>query len=665
MKPAPPVPENAPVRYRALFLGLFLALALCALTPVNNTYRQATLLGGGHFPLAPFFVLLWLTLGAGLFRSLSGRVLFTGRELLVVFTLMILVSGIAYTGLARTFFINLTAPFRFATAGNHWQEILGPLLPASWYPRDLEAVRLLYDGLPGGHSMGWMEVARGIPWAAWARPLLVWSGFVLLCYFVMICMVNLFAPQWIENERMDFPLMAVPQLMEQAVDSGGLMGFFANRYFLTGLCITVALHLVNGLSFYYPSVPAIPTLILAGPYFPKYGLFSGFYKLKIYIYPAFIGFAFLVSRRISLSFWVFFLGGALFIGVLAVLGYAVPAAALGITFGPVLSRPEETQMIGAYFVFFLFLVWLARRHLADAVMTAFSRRAAPRTDSQWISTRFSFWGFVLGSAGVCLWLAHFGLGFLPALLLTAAFFILYLVATRIICQGGVAYFTLTAAPTDALFGLFGTRWISGAGVLAAAVVQKVLFVDLRESLMPSVLHATKLTEGRGGKSRILFFAALTLVLAIGVSLVAMLTLAHRYGVRELSMDWATGTTVAVYENVRVLAESPQGASHWVIVFSLMGAGVMLLLVAGYHRFTWWPVHPLGYLMAYSSAMRILWFSFFCGWAANSLCMRYGGVALFKKLRNFFIGLVVGDFLMGGAFALAGLFTSASYQVLPN
>ena len=58
-----------------------------------------------------------------------------------------------------------------------------------------------------------------------------------------------------------------------------------------------------GLHFYFPAVPQIPTLILAGPYFPKHGLFSGFHKLKIYIYPAFIGFAFLTSRQISFSFW--------------------------------------------------------------------------------------------------------------------------------------------------------------------------------------------------------------------------------------------------------------------------------------------------------------------------------------------------------------------------
>jgi hypothetical protein len=102
-----------------------------------------------------------------------------------------------------------------------------------------------------------------------------------------------------------------------------------------------------------------------------------------------------------------------------------------------------------------------------------------------------------------------------------------------------------------------------------------------------------------------------------------------------------------------------------VVFSLAGAVVMLVLVICYHRFYWWPIHPIGYLTAYSSAMWILWFSFFTGWLFNALCMRYGGVVLFKKLRNFFIGLIIGDFLMAGSWALYGLFSYASYQVLPT
>ena len=144
----------------------------------------------------------------------------------------------------------------------------------------------------------------------------------------------------------------------------------------------------------------------------------------------------------------------------------------------------------------------------------------------------------------------------------------------------------------------------------------------------------------------------------------MLALCYKFGIRELQFDWASRTTVSVYDNVYSLIEAPGDPSKWVLIFTLAGAAVMLVLVICYHRVYWWPIHPIGYLTAYSSAMWILWFSFLVGWSCNALCMRYGGVSLYKKLRFFFIGLIIGDFLMAGSWAIYGLFTYASYMALP-
>jgi hypothetical protein len=46
-------------------------------------------------------------------------------------------------------------------------------------------------------------------------------------------------------------------------------------------------------------------------------------------------------------------------------------------------------------------------------------------------------------------------------------------------------------------------------------------------------------------------------------------------------------------------------------------------------------------------------------------MRYGGVQLFKRLRYLFLGLIIGDFLMGGVWILVGFFGYESFQVLPG
>ena len=658
--------QDSIIRFRAILLGLAFAVAICVVTPFNNLYRQATPLGGGHFPLAPFYILLWLTILIAVFRKIfGGRTWLTGNELLVAWILMVLVSGIAYTGLVRSFFINLTAPYHFATVENRWEEVLHPLLPKAWYPQNRGAVEDLYNGISGGRRMGWGEVLRQIPWGAWITPLLVWGGFILLCYFFMICIVNLLSRQPIYNERMNFPLLGVPLLMEEALDQRGLGRFLSDRFLLAGLFIPVFLHLLNGLNFYFPSVPQIPTLILAGSYFGKTGLFSGFYKLKIYIYPAFIGFAFLASKQISFSFWFFFILGSLLIGFLSVIGLNIPAASLGVTFGPALSRPEETQMIGAYGVFFLFLFWLARHHMIGIVREALGFGKEDLSGTQWISIRWSFWGFVAGGFGIVLWCHYFGIPFLFSFLVVGAFFMVTLVAMRIICQGGIAYFTLSAAPIDGLLAFFGPKWFTSMGILVAGVVQKVLFVDLRESLMPSLMHASNITRKMVNRRMIIGGIAITLFAGVVVSFVSMLALCYKFGIRELQLDWATRTTIAVYENINSLIESPVKPGEWVLVFTAVGAVVMLILVICYHRVYWWPIHPIGYLTAYSTAMWQLWFSFFIGWLFNALCMRYGGVVLFKKLRMFFIGLIIGDFFMGGTWAIIGLFSDASYQVLPH
>jgi len=654
------------IRLRALLLGSVLALAICLITPFNNAYRQGTPLGGGHFPLAPFYFFMWLMIITALIRSIfKGRNLLTGKELLVSWSLMVLLSGIAWTGLARTFFINFTAPYHFASVENRWEEMLQPLLPNSWYPQSQEAITEFYNGLTGGRQMGWLEVFEKIPWDAWLGPLFGWAGFVLLCYIVLVCVVSLLSKQGLYNERINFPLLQVPLMMQQALDNHQLGRFFANRFLLAGILLPVCLHLVNGLNFYNPSVPSIPTLILAGNYFPKQGLFSGFYKLKIYIHPAFIGFAFLTSKQVSFSFWLFYIFGALFIGVLYILGLNIPAAALGVTFGPTIARPEETQMIGAYLVFFVFLAWLARFHFLEVLQKGFFLKNDKNVEQEWISTRWAFWGAIGGGTAIVVWCHYFGIPFLFSFIVVGAFFIFTLVATRVICQGGIAYFTLTAAPMDGIIAFFGTKFFTGVGLVVAGVVQKLLFVDLRESLTPSLLHTRKVTDKAANNRRIFYFIIAVLIAGIVVSFLAMLVLCYKFGVRELELDWATRTTVAVYDDINSLVESPMEASKWVTIFTLAGAVIMLILVVCYHRFYWWPIHPIGYLTAYSSAMRILWFSFFVGWLCNALCMRYGGVGLFKKLRNFFIGLIIGDFLMAGSWAIYGLFSYSSYLVLPN
>jgi hypothetical protein len=653
------------IRLRALISGLLIGVVLCGVTPFADSYLRTTPLAGGHFPLAAFFVLVSAMILLALLSRFTGRApLLSGSELLVAWVLMVVVSGIGYTGLVRTFFINISAPAHFADAGNAWANTLLPLLPEALYPRDATLLDSLYHGLPDKTKRDFFSTIAAIPWAMWLPLLAQWTVFILLVYVALFCIANLFADQWVVNERLNFPLLQTPQMMAEAYDQGRLFVFLRDPYLLVGLSLPLMLHTLGGLAAHYPSVPALPIEILIGSYFPSSGPLAGFAKVKVYIYPAFIGFAFIATRQISLSFWLFFLLACLFSGLLQASGVRIADSALGTMFGPTILRPEETQVIGAGLVSVFFIVWLARASLRQALVGLFTGREEP-SEAGWIPSRYALLGTVLSLTALCVWSMAWGMGLTSAVLLYLAFFMAMLVVARIVCQGGVPFCSLNTAPSDTILSLFGSRPLGSLGVVLGMSLQKMLFVDMRESLLPSLFHAEKIGERTRGRGALAVTVLLALVLAVAAAFFAMLYLAYRYGLQELDMDWATRTTQTVYANSKGLLETPQSPSHWVLLFVAIGAAVMIALILCFYLLPWWPIHPLGYLMAYSSSMRLLWFSFLVGWVCNALCQRYGGNFLYRRVRLVFIGMILGDFVMGAFWALISLRSGVSYLVLPS
>lgn len=655
--------KEPPLRLPALFVGLFFCILLCAFTPYNNIKLQNSPLGGGHFPLVSFGALGFLLLVVNpLLSRINGKWRFHSRELLLVWSMTAVSSGIAYTGLMRTFLINITTPgwlSAFADIGGELQ----PHAPPSIFPRGPDFIQTLYNGLEGGLDMNWAQVLAQIPWHLWLTPFLLWALFIFLVYSAVLGMMGLFSHQWIENEKMNFPLIQVPEAFSRQADEPGLGRYFGNRYFLLGLFIPVFLHAVNGLHTYFPEIPQIPTLLLAQPYIPREGILAGLYKTKVYIIPAFIGFAFLAPKQISFSFWSFFLLGGLLPGFLAIFGWKIPASSMGTYFGPVVSRVEEMQMIGAFAVFFLFVVWLARFHLI-CVFRGLARKEDPDQFQGLLAPRTSVCLLAAGLAGSAAWLRYFGMDTVSAVSFLAICFMIQLVASRLVCQGGIPYFTLTLAPSDGFLAFFGTQFMQPVTLFLGVAVQKVAFLDMRESLLPSLFHASRLSEGSRPRNRFLWGILLAVLSGVFVSFVAMLALYYKFGVNSLPDTWALEGARRVHESAAFLIKHPGEYDRWGVVFTVAGGLAMALLVTGYHHFLWWPLHPIGYLTTYSSAMQILWFGFFVGWLCNVLVLRYGGLTLYGEVKRLFIGLIAGDMLMAIFWLVVGTFAPISYHVLP-
>jgi hypothetical protein len=81
-------------------------------------------------------------------------------ELLLIWSMITTASGIAYTGLLRTFIINITTPKWFTTTSGSLGDLLIPLTPPSLFPKDPGMLATLYSGMEGALDILANNIAR-------------------------------------------------------------------------------------------------------------------------------------------------------------------------------------------------------------------------------------------------------------------------------------------------------------------------------------------------------------------------------------------------------------------------------------------------------------------------------------------------------------------------
>jgi hypothetical protein len=64
------------------------------------------------------------------------------------------------------------------------------------------------------------------------------------------------------------------------------------------------------------------------------------------------------------------------------------------------------------------------------------------------------------------------------------------------------------------------------------------------------------------------------------------------------------------------------------------------------RFANWPFHPLGYAISGSWEMNLVWMPLMIAWILKVVLVRYGTFKLLRKTIPFFLGLILGQFVVG-------------------
>ncbi len=635
--------------WRAFILGLVCVIGVALLDPYmsfNKGYGWNT---QTHFPTAAGFLLVVLTVGINsLLRLVKRRYALRSPELMLVWC-MLIVGCVVPSNLMRFWFPVLATPAYLAGRPDiAWQDTAlkaaPPGLLLTKNPASVAARRFL-EGWPGGEAR--------VPWHEWAAPVAHWAILIGLFSLAAFFLCAIMRRQWVDRERLQFPLARVPlEFTEGSGRSGWLTDVFRNRAFRLGMVAAGALFVLQVLPLAFGADATWNVRVPLRDMFQQTPL-AQLYLENFDINWLAIGLAYFVPADVSLSIWGFYLLGRVELQSAAWMGSPI-------YYGGTYSQLIRWQRAGAYAVFTVGALFMARRHLADVVRAALRRRSGVDDSAEPVSFRLSFWGLLACCVGVVVWFGWYGMGTAGAVLLLALVLITQFVHARVVAQSGI-YRTAPLANGPGLLNALGLGHLfSPTGAVVAQMQYTIMIGGNNSMLGPAAIHAFRISEVFGRARRWLFPA---LVVAFGAAVLASswtcLHQAYAGGAVNYANVWAAVDNPRSAFNLadQMIRRPEQSVVHWgpfVLGIALTGA-----VMAMRARFYWWPIHPVGLLAFAEYGLDRMWFSFLLGWLVKVAFVKFGSGRLLRQGRFFFIGFIVSQVFLTGAWSLVRLLTGGA------
>ena len=632
---------------KALILGCLFTFFVAAGDSYGVFYLRGSYMTLGTSTVGALFLLFFL---AGLINPLlklvHPRAGLNRGELLLIYIMMVMASPLPVFFAGR-FIGTILTPFYFATPENDWHTLIQPHI-ADWLePRDLAVMWPFYEGLEQGQS---------IPWVGWLPMFLRWAPLVWALFLAMIAAMAILRKQWNDYERLTYPLVQVPMALTEQ-DAGGdrIAPFFKNPVMWAGFAVPAIWGTLHGLHNYFPETVPIATNV--DPIHFILPIFDNLSELQFKFRFNILGFFYFLKTEIAFSLWFF----NLFANALR-----TTFAVLGVTSSEMLGGGHSIvdpilvhQSMGGMLVLFLFGLFAARKHLRAVCRKALWGDPAVDDSGEILSYRTAVLVLLGSSAVMVAWLSLAGLPVWIALAFLFTVFALFVGFTRLIAEGGLSDGSVPVGPAAIVVSAIGSSVIGAQGLVVLATTY--FWTAGRSFAMTSSANSLKLSEGFGGSKRPLFW---TMLLAMAVGLVSsmwvVMELGYSYGALNLKIP---GGQHGLYDYAASLIRTPSEPHLWGWINTGIGAGVMLLLMLARWYYVWWPLHPLGYPIGPTGIMDHLWFDMFLAWLIKVSVLRYGGVALYRRTRPFFMGMIAGHIVPGGLFLFVDHFTGMVGNVI--
>ncbi|MGC9317655.1 MAG: DUF6785 family protein [Armatimonadota bacterium] len=634
--------------WRSVLIGIIASAFLGDWSQYAELIIHGTQITLTYPPIGGFlvFIVIYAVFNV-ILRAIHRAFTLTQAELVVIFTIIVMASGIASIDLAQKLIPMMVGPYYYASAENQYALFFLPHIEPWLAPTDPQVVTGLFEA--------W---GFGVPWRQWLVPLGAWTAFTVATYVLMLSVVTIFRKQWIDRERLLFPLVAVPlEVTEPAPRRRLLNDFFRDPIMWIGLALGFAPHLYYGLHGYYPGLPRTEIFRIGGKTVPTYAWgrpWSAMGTLRFQVAPLIIGLSFLLTREVSFSLWAFYWLGRLE----AVLGTALGLDGLTTAAGGDSFPFPGHQTAGAYLALAGVSIWIARRPLAEIVMHGLTLQKTPEDEAEPLSYRVAVWGGMISFAFMVLWANQSGMPVLVAVPLLLVAFGYLLAMTRLVSEGGMPWMDEPHwRAHDIIRALVPYRSLSVANWASVAMMLTFTY-DMRVSPMPRIMQSLKLSqETQTGNRAITWGLLIATVVAIPVSYWALLEAGYVHGGVAINTYRFISLARQPGEFMERLQASPVKGPDW-LSLGLIGYGAAKLLFLSFMRinYLWWPLHPVGYAMSYIVYLPREWLSILIGWACQTVLMRYAGHRGFRRYRPLFLGLILGAMLAGGFWLVIDGFT---------
>ncbi len=641
---------------RSVALGLLMSAIIVGMTQALSIQHSAAEVGGGAPAPAPTYILfLYVLLAAPLLAGRSRRIGLSRGELLLIYAMMLIAGPITHPFSIGFLIPHTVAPLYYNANEPNWALFEG-VLPGWMGPSDPAAIKAFFQGGNGT-----------VPWETWLLPMLAWSSLLIVLFWVMLCINVLMRRQWIENERLVFPLTAIPLALTQGEQSSFLhdpLRPTRQPLFWLGLVAVLLIQSPGRLHTYVPSFPDLQTqnlILVSASLLPA--PWRGMGDIEFHLIFWLIGIVYLLPKEIALSCWVFY-----FVGLLE----NVTAVAIGTAS----TRPDVysndfpalyAQGAGAAFALTGITLWMARRHLRDIFHKAFHPNYATNDRSEYLSYRTAFVGAILGSAFILGWMCLAGMRLWVAGLFFALMLSYFFIFARIRAETGLGMGVILWPKmlNEVMITLVGAQSLRLSELTALFAMRWLYFGSATGSVMACQLEGFKLADTGGLRGRGVG-TALLLAALITVPLAFLWTLATYYahGFQALPIGQQSTSMVGsqIYWSYQNLVSAHSGATGPDLGgITAIGAGALVTVALSIlrSRFLGFSLHPVGYLAANSWGMQIHWLSFLIGWLLNVLINRYGGLRVYQRLLPLFLGLIVGDMLHEGLWGMVAWMTGGT------